>query len=42
MAQYIDNHAKLLYYIENNFYDYYLTRGRKKGDQKTKRQNGGV
>ena len=38
MAQYIDNHAKLLYYIDNNFYYYYyLTRGRRNGDQKTKR-----
>ena len=38
MEEYIDKHAKLLYYIDNNFYYYYyLTRGRRNGDQKTKR-----
>ena len=37
MARYIDKRAKLLYYIDNDFYYYYLTRGRRNGDQKTKR-----
>lgn len=39
MARYIDKRAKFLYYIDNNFYYYYyyLTRGRRNGDQKTKR-----
>ena len=43
MAQYVDKRAKLLYYIDNNFYYYFLkiltfaSFTRRNGDQKTKR-----